>query len=70
MKTIMDLVKHENVRVEMVRTWLVWDERWQRWDVYHAESFRATSTGALVIATSDEAEAVAAFVKAAGLEDE
>jgi hypothetical protein len=67
MKTIVELLKSENAWVVLGPVRLLWDADHMEWAVYERKrgSFRDTQ----IIVTQNEAEAVTAFVKAAGLED-
>ena len=71
MKTIVELLKLTDVTVHCGHTWLAWDDGWGdcdcAWTVTH---WPDDGPCRLVLRTQDEAEAITAFVKAAGLEGE
>jgi hypothetical protein len=68
MNTIIDLLKRPGVRLSSVDTWMVWDDARKAWIVYHQGYRKRRSTE--VIVTSDEAQAVAAFAREAGVKIE
>jgi hypothetical protein len=71
MKTILEALKSEHAVLATSdkdhSTWIAWDGDHMEWAVYHWP--REGGPPNEVLTTQDESEAVAAFAKAAGIED-
>lgn len=65
--TVMELLKTTKACIRAGDTYLSWDRNVEFWEVYRQADDEQHSTP--VLDTTDEADAVEAFIRSAGIED-